>query len=249
MAAAMGAERQGALPQSISGISIDSRTIAPGEAFFAITGDRRDGHEFVAQALAAKAALAVVAADRRAQFAARCAAPGRARRARGFARARRRRARAHARQGDRRHRLGRQDRHQGSVAARAVERRRNARVGRLLQQSLGRAAVARALPGERALRRVRNGHEPRRRDRAAVAPGPPACRDHHHDRAGASGILGTLAKIADAKAEIFLGLEPDGAAVLNARHCRNSTSSSAAPRRPASRASSRSASTRRPTRG
>src|ERR1700691_4601963 len=72
MAAAMGAERQGtlqgALPQSISGISIDSRSIAPGEAFFAIHGERRDGHEFVSPALAANAALAVVAADRRAQF-------------------------------------------------------------------------------------------------------------------------------------------------------------------------------------
>jgi UDP-N-acetylmuramoyl-tripeptide--D-alanyl-D-alanine ligase len=65
MAAAMGAERHGALPQSVSGLSIDTRTMAPGEAFFAIVGDRRDGHEFVAQALKANAALAVVAADRR----------------------------------------------------------------------------------------------------------------------------------------------------------------------------------------
>ena len=31
-----------------AGISIDSRTIAPGEAFFAIKGDNRDGHDFVA---------------------------------------------------------------------------------------------------------------------------------------------------------------------------------------------------------
>ena len=62
MAAAMGAGRRGALPASISGISIDSRSIAAGEAFFAITGDRRDGHDFVAAALAAKAGLAVVAA-------------------------------------------------------------------------------------------------------------------------------------------------------------------------------------------
>jgi len=67
MAAAMGAQRQGALPPTVSGLSIDSRTIAAGEAFFALTG-RRDGHEFVADALAAKAALAVVAADRRGQF-------------------------------------------------------------------------------------------------------------------------------------------------------------------------------------
>ena len=68
MATAMGAERQGALPQSISGLSIDSRSMAPGEAFFAIHGDNRDGHDFVAAALAAKAALAVVAAERRKEF-------------------------------------------------------------------------------------------------------------------------------------------------------------------------------------
>src|SRR6202035_4271068 len=65
MAAAIGAERQGALLQSVSGISINSRTIAAGDAFFAIRGDQRDGHEFVARALEADAALAVVAADRR----------------------------------------------------------------------------------------------------------------------------------------------------------------------------------------
>jgi UDP-N-acetylmuramoyl-tripeptide--D-alanyl-D-alanine ligase len=68
MANAMGAERSGALPQSVCGLAIDSRSLAPGEAFFAIHGDHRDGHDFVAAALAAKAGLAVVAADRRAQF-------------------------------------------------------------------------------------------------------------------------------------------------------------------------------------
>src|SRR6202453_352267 len=62
MAAAMGAERRGPLPQSVDGISIDSRTVGRGEAFFAIA-DRRDGHEFVASALAAQAGLAVVADD------------------------------------------------------------------------------------------------------------------------------------------------------------------------------------------
>jgi UDP-N-acetylmuramoyl-tripeptide--D-alanyl-D-alanine ligase len=68
MASAMGAQRLGQLPASIAGLSIDSRSVAPGEAFFAIRGDRRDGHDFVADALAARAALAVVAVDRRAQF-------------------------------------------------------------------------------------------------------------------------------------------------------------------------------------
>src|SRR5262245_9986818 len=66
MTAAMRAA--GALPSSVPGISIDTRTLARGEAFFAITGDNRDGHEFVAAALAAGAGLAVVAADKRANF-------------------------------------------------------------------------------------------------------------------------------------------------------------------------------------
>ncbi len=66
MAQAMRATRSGPLPASITGISIDSRSIGPGEAFFAIKGDARDGHEFVALALASGAGLAVVAADKRA---------------------------------------------------------------------------------------------------------------------------------------------------------------------------------------
>ena len=68
LATATAAARQGVLPPSISGISIDSRSIEPGEAFFAIQGDNRDGHQFVTAALAGKAGLAVVAADRRDQF-------------------------------------------------------------------------------------------------------------------------------------------------------------------------------------
>jgi UDP-N-acetylmuramoyl-tripeptide--D-alanyl-D-alanine ligase len=63
---AMRAGRVGALPQAVPGISIDTRTIAPGEAFFAIKGDARDGHEFVPAALAAGAGLAVVGVDQRA---------------------------------------------------------------------------------------------------------------------------------------------------------------------------------------
>ncbi|WP_246270384.1 UDP-N-acetylmuramoylalanyl-D-glutamyl-2,6-diaminopimelate--D-alanyl-D-alanine ligase [Hongsoonwoonella zoysiae] len=44
----------------VTGISIDSRTIEPGEAFFAIDGDRFDGHDFVRDAIKAGAAIAVV---------------------------------------------------------------------------------------------------------------------------------------------------------------------------------------------
>src|SRR5262245_733901 len=65
MARAMGAERAGPLPASVSGISIDSRSILLGEAFFAIKGDNRDGHDFVPAALNGGAGLAVIAAEQR----------------------------------------------------------------------------------------------------------------------------------------------------------------------------------------
>ena len=116
-------------------------------------------------ALAAGAALAVVAADRRARFPARRAASPRPRRAGGPARSGAGGARALAAQDHRRHRLGRQDRHQGGAAARAARRRRDPCLGRLLQQPLGRAAVARALPASARYAVFEIGHEPCRRDR------------------------------------------------------------------------------------
>jgi UDP-N-acetylmuramoyl-tripeptide--D-alanyl-D-alanine ligase len=57
---ATGGRPVGQGPAGVVGVSIDSRTVRPGEAFFAIKGDRFDGHEFVARALAAGAATAVV---------------------------------------------------------------------------------------------------------------------------------------------------------------------------------------------
>ena len=70
MVEAMRASVQGVLPEAISGLSIDTRTIAPGEAYFAIKGDVHDGHAFVAAALKAGAALAVVERAQREKFAA-----------------------------------------------------------------------------------------------------------------------------------------------------------------------------------
>jgi len=70
MAEAMQAEIAGAPLPAIGGLSIDSRTIAPGDAYFAIKGDVHDGHHFVEAALKAGAALAVVSREKRAQFAA-----------------------------------------------------------------------------------------------------------------------------------------------------------------------------------
>ncbi len=68
VAAATGAEYAGPLPQAVTGISIDSRTVMAGEAFFAIRGDVHDGHDFATAALKQGAALAVVARNRRDEY-------------------------------------------------------------------------------------------------------------------------------------------------------------------------------------
>jgi len=51
------------------GYSIDSRTVRPGELFFAVKGDRFDGHDFVHQALERGAVSAVVRKDQLARYA------------------------------------------------------------------------------------------------------------------------------------------------------------------------------------
>ncbi len=47
-------------PSSFSGVSIDSRTVTGGDIFVAIRGDRLDGHDFAAAALQAGAGVAIV---------------------------------------------------------------------------------------------------------------------------------------------------------------------------------------------
>ena len=63
-AAGCGGRIVGRPVERIEGISIDSRTIGAGDAFFAIKGDARDGHDFVEGALKYDAAVCVVAEDR-----------------------------------------------------------------------------------------------------------------------------------------------------------------------------------------
>ncbi|MCB8874569.1 UDP-N-acetylmuramoyl-tripeptide--D-alanyl-D-alanine ligase [Acidisoma silvae] len=50
-------------PFAVNGLSIDTRTVAPGDLFVALHGENRDGHAFVAQALAAGAGGALVDHD------------------------------------------------------------------------------------------------------------------------------------------------------------------------------------------
>jgi UDP-N-acetylmuramoyl-tripeptide--D-alanyl-D-alanine ligase len=55
-----GAAEGGAMPEGVAGISIDTRSLRAGELFFAIKGERTDGHDYIGQAFAAGAALAIV---------------------------------------------------------------------------------------------------------------------------------------------------------------------------------------------
>ncbi len=70
LAEALGVARPGGLDAAAvaTGVSIDSRTIQPGELFIAIRGPRHDGHAFVSAVLAAGAAAVVVDREEIAKF-------------------------------------------------------------------------------------------------------------------------------------------------------------------------------------
>jgi UDP-N-acetylmuramoyl-tripeptide--D-alanyl-D-alanine ligase len=60
LVAPLDARVSGAVPGAVSGVSIDTRSLQPGDLFFAITGEKSNGHDYVAAALAAGAAAVVV---------------------------------------------------------------------------------------------------------------------------------------------------------------------------------------------
>jgi UDP-N-acetylmuramoyl-tripeptide--D-alanyl-D-alanine ligase len=70
LAEALGVPRPARLDAmaGVAGVSIDSRTIQPGELFIAIRGPSHDGHSFVAKALDRGAAAGVVARERVAEY-------------------------------------------------------------------------------------------------------------------------------------------------------------------------------------
>ncbi|MGE3874286.1 MAG: UDP-N-acetylmuramoylalanyl-D-glutamyl-2,6-diaminopimelate--D-alanyl-D-alanine ligase [Parvibaculaceae bacterium] len=58
--AATGGALSGSVPAPLTGVSIDSRSVAKGDVFAAIKGDRVDGHDYAQSALEAGAGLAIV---------------------------------------------------------------------------------------------------------------------------------------------------------------------------------------------
>ncbi|WP_152045939.1 UDP-N-acetylmuramoylalanyl-D-glutamyl-2,6-diaminopimelate--D-alanyl-D-alanine ligase [Aureimonas psammosilenae] len=64
LVAALDGRAHGTMPEGVTGLSIDTRSLQPGDAYFAIKGDRFDGHSFLTAAGAAGASVLVVAKRR-----------------------------------------------------------------------------------------------------------------------------------------------------------------------------------------
>jgi UDP-N-acetylmuramoyl-tripeptide--D-alanyl-D-alanine ligase len=215
MAAAMRAERQGPLPRAVSGLSIDTRTVAPGEAFFAIAGDNRDGHAFVEAALAAKAGVAVVAGDRRGDFANDAPlliVPDVLEALRNLATAARLRtsAKVIGVTGS----VGKTSTKEALRLALSKDGETHASVASYNNHWGVPLSLARCPAGARyAVLEMGMNHA------GEIAPLSRLARPHVAVITTIAPVhlefLGSLANIADAKAEIFLGLEPGGTAVIN----------------------------------
>src|SRR5271169_3413 len=215
MAKAMRAERSGALPAEVSGISIDSRSIGKGEAFFAIQGENRDGHDFVEAALKAGAGVAVVARDRRGCFAADApllAVNDVLEGLRDLARAAR--ARSHAKVIGVTGSVGKTGTKEALRLALSADGETHASISSYnnhwgVPLSLARCPVA----AKYAVFEIGMNHA------GEITPLAKLVRPHLAIVTTIEPVhleyLGSIEKIADAKAEIFAGIEPGGAAVLN----------------------------------
>ncbi len=214
LAEALGSPPTASMQGAVNGVSIDSRTLEPGDVFFAIKGEVHDGHDHVAHAMRAGAAAAVVHA-RTAELAAlgpifsvddTLAAL---------------------------ERLGRASR--GRTGARVVAV--TGSVGKtsakeMLRQALGACGATHASAASynnhwgvplTLARMPADTHfgvfEIGMNHSGEITPLTRMARPHVALVTTIAPVhiehLGSLAAIAEAKAEIFLGLEPGGAAVLN----------------------------------
>jgi UDP-N-acetylmuramoyl-tripeptide--D-alanyl-D-alanine ligase len=215
MAAAMRASRAGPLPAAVRGLSIDSRSIEPGEAFFAIQGENRDGHDFVAAALERGAALAVVSREKQS------AMPSRApllvvsdvlAALRDLASGARRRSRARivAVTGS----VGKTGTKDALRLVLATEGETHASAASYNNHWGVPLSLARLPETARfAVFEIGMNHA------GEITPLTRLIRPHVAVITAVEPVhlefFGSVEAIADAKAEIFLGLEPDGAAVIN----------------------------------
>jgi UDP-N-acetylmuramoyl-tripeptide--D-alanyl-D-alanine ligase len=215
MAAVMRADRCGAPPAEVPGISIDSRTLGKGDAFFAIQGENRDGHEFVEGALKAGAGLAVVARTQRGRFAADAsllAVDDVLEALRDLARAAR--ARSHAKVIAVTGSVGKTSTKEALRLALSADGETHASAASYnnhwgVPLSLARLPVS----AKYAVFEIGMNHA------GEITPLTQLVRPHVAIVTSIAPVhleyFGSLEKIADAKAEIFIGVEPGGAAVIN----------------------------------
>jgi UDP-N-acetylmuramoyl-tripeptide--D-alanyl-D-alanine ligase len=213
--ATLGSSPSAPLSASVGGVSIDSRTLESGDLFFAIRGDAHDGHDHVARAFEAGASAAVVSRERAREL----AAFGPVFTVEDTLKAM--------------ERLG--------VAARARSQAKivavTGSVGKTTAKEMLRAMLT-ACGATHASAASYNNHwgvpltlarmaadarfgvfEMGMNHAGEIAPLTRMARPHAALVTTIAPVhieyLGSIEAIADAKAEIFLGLEPQGAAVLN----------------------------------
>jgi len=215
LTAALGARPSAPLSAAVGGVSIDSRTLVPGDLFFAIKGDAHDGHDHVARAFEAGATAAVVSRQR---------APGLAAFGPVFAVEDTLKGMG---------RLGRAARARSKAKIVAV----TGSAGKTTVKEMLRAMLA-ACGQTHASAASYNNHwgvpltlarlpadarfgvfEIGMNHAGEIEPLARMARPHIALVTTIAPVhieyLGSIEAIADAKAEIFLGLEPDGAAVIN----------------------------------
>jgi len=214
MTAAMRAEGAGALPADVNGISIDSRTLVKGDAFFAIKGENRDGHDFVEGALKAGAGLAVLEREQRDRFAGAplLIVPDVLEALRDLARAARARmsAKVIAVTGS----VGKTSTKEALRLALSAEGETHASIASYNNHWGVPLSLARCPAGAKyAVFEIGMNHA------GEITPLTQLVRPHVGIITGIEPVhleyFGSLEKIADAKAEIFSGIEPGGAVVLN----------------------------------
>jgi len=214
MTAAMRAEGAGALPADVNGISIDSRTLAKGDAFFAIKGENRDGHDFVEDALKAGAGLAVLERKQCDRFAGAplLIVPDALEALRDLARAARARmsAKVIAVTGS----VGKTSTKEALRLALSAEGETHASIASYNNHWGVPLSLARCPTGAKyAVFEIGMNHA------GEITPLTQLVRPHVGIITGIEPVhleyFGSLEKIADAKAEIFSGIEPGGAVVLN----------------------------------
>ncbi|HEY8594008.1 MAG TPA: UDP-N-acetylmuramoyl-tripeptide--D-alanyl-D-alanine ligase [Devosiaceae bacterium] len=215
--AATGGVAHDVTEEGFNSVSIDSRDIAPGALFVAIRGDRFDGHDFAAAAIAAGAGAALVSSDRSGEMAGlpRIAVPDPLQGLRDIARSARARSKA------------------GIVAI-------TGSAGKTTTKEAVRAVLSTAGETHASVKSFNNHwgvpltlarlpvsarfgvFEIGMNHAGEITPLSELVRPHVAVITSIGpahiGNLGSMAAIAMAKAEIFSGLEPGGTAIVNADH-------------------------------